>query len=65
MTCWGSSANHTMVKSAQHVESVEARLAPLAMESNRPGIAAKLPFMFGVVVCPECGTQFPISRALR
>lgn len=63
VTCWDASREHTTVKPAEQVGSIEARLISLAVANNRPGVAAKLPYMFGRAICPKCGIEFPISNA--
>lgn len=63
VTCWDASREHTTVKPAEQVGSIEARLISLTVANNRPGVAAKLPYMFGSAICPECGIEFPISNA--
>lgn len=64
VSCWDASEPATAVEPAEDLGSVEERLVSLAMGNNRPGIAAKLRYLFGSVTCPECRSAFPIAAAL-
>jgi hypothetical protein len=44
--------------------TVEGRLLALAGGNDRPGIADKLPYLFGTAVCPRCHASFEVSQAL-
>jgi len=44
--------------------TTESRLIALATIHDRPGVAAKLPYMFGDVTCPTCKAVFPAASAV-
>lgn len=44
--------------------TVEGRLLALARANDRPGVAATLPYLFGVADCPRCRASFEIPLAL-
>lgn len=64
VTCWDASRGPATVKPAERLQPIEDRLISLAVENNRPLVAAKLRHLFGSATCPECGSEFPIAHAL-
>lgn len=61
--CWDASRQATTVEPAADLEAIEERLIIFAVENKRPRVAAKLRYLFGGAVCPECGVAFPIGSA--
>jgi hypothetical protein len=44
--------------------TVEGRLLALARDHERPGVAVKLPYLFGTATCPRCHMSFEVPSAL-
>lgn len=44
--------------------TVEGRLLALALGHGRPGLAEKLPYLFGTATCPRCHTSIDLPRVL-